>query len=82
MPRLTIEEIDRLLARNGIVRLAVVADDGSPLVVPLGYVYRDRRVLLTARERVGLVEPHPARSAGVPLDRLVPLSAGQGHRTG
>jgi nitroimidazol reductase NimA-like FMN-containing flavoprotein (pyridoxamine 5'-phosphate oxidase superfamily) len=52
MPRLTAQEIERLLSRNGIVHLAVVADDGSPLVVPLGYVYRDRQILLTARERV------------------------------
>jgi nitroimidazol reductase NimA-like FMN-containing flavoprotein (pyridoxamine 5'-phosphate oxidase superfamily) len=44
--------MERLLSRNGIVRLAVVTDDGSPLVVPLGYVYRDRHILLTARERV------------------------------
>jgi nitroimidazol reductase NimA-like FMN-containing flavoprotein (pyridoxamine 5'-phosphate oxidase superfamily) len=52
MPRLVAEEIERLLSRNGIVHLAVVTDDGSPLVVPLGYVYRDRQILLTARERV------------------------------
>lgn len=53
MPRLTNEELERLLSRNGIVHLAVISDDGSPLVVPLGYVYRDRRILLTAREKVG-----------------------------
>jgi nitroimidazol reductase NimA-like FMN-containing flavoprotein (pyridoxamine 5'-phosphate oxidase superfamily) len=52
MPRLSADEIERLLNRNGIVHLAVVTDDGSPLVVPLGYVYRDRQILLTARERV------------------------------
>lgn len=52
MPRLTAEEMERLLARNGIVHLAVVTEDGSPLVVPLGYIYRDRQILLTARERV------------------------------
>ena len=36
MPRLTASEMERLLNRNGIVHLAVVTDDGSPLVVPLG----------------------------------------------
>ena len=56
MPRLTASEMERLLNRNGIVHLAVVTDDGSPLVVPLGYVYRDRRILLTARERVTWLE--------------------------
>ncbi len=52
MPRLTTDEMERLLHRNGIVHLAVTTDDGSPLVVPLGYVYRDRQILLTARESV------------------------------
>lgn len=52
MPRLNAEEMERLLLRNGIVHLAVTTDDGSPLVVPLGYVYRDRQILLTAREGV------------------------------
>ena len=56
MPCLTASEMERLLNRNGIVHLAVVTDDGSPLVVPLGYVYRDRRILLTARERVTWLE--------------------------
>lgn len=56
MPRLTAEEIERLLTRNGIVHLAVVTDDGSPLVVPLGYVYRDRQILVTARERVAWLD--------------------------
>lgn len=52
MPRLSPDEMERLLRRNGIVHLAVVTDDGTPLVVPLGYVYRDRQILLTARESV------------------------------
>ncbi|MDH4145159.1 MAG: pyridoxamine 5'-phosphate oxidase family protein [Acidimicrobiia bacterium] len=56
MPRLTAPEIERLLTRNGIVHLAVVTDDGSPLVVPLAYVYRDRQILLTARERVSWLD--------------------------
>lgn len=53
MPRLNPEEIDKLLSRNGIVHLATVNNDGSPFVVPLGYVYHDGQILLTARERVG-----------------------------
>ncbi|MFN0090091.1 MAG: pyridoxamine 5'-phosphate oxidase family protein [Acidimicrobiales bacterium] len=66
MPRLTAEEMDRLLTRNGIVHLAVITDDGSPLVVPLGYVYRDRQILLTARERVAWLG-HIRRDARVCL---------------
>jgi hypothetical protein len=53
MPRLNSEEINKLLSRNGIVHIATVNDDGSPFVVPLGYVYHDQQILLTARERVG-----------------------------
>src|ERR1051325_6920934 len=56
MPRLRADEMERHLHRNGIVHLAVVTDDGSPLVVPLGYVYRDRQILLTARESVSWLE--------------------------
>ena len=52
LPKLTTEEIDAQLEQGGIVRLATIAADGWPSVVPLGFVYRDRKVLLTARARV------------------------------
>lgn len=76
MPRLNADEMERLLSRNGIVHLAVTTDDGSPLVVPLGYVYRDRKVLLTARERVAWLG-HIRRDPRVCLSidsKIYPLS--------
>jgi len=52
VPKLTSEEIDQLLSTAGLVRVGTVNADGSPSVVPVGYLYRDGRILLTARERV------------------------------
>jgi nitroimidazol reductase NimA-like FMN-containing flavoprotein (pyridoxamine 5'-phosphate oxidase superfamily) len=52
MPRMSSEEIDKLLSRMALVRIATVDADGSPLVVPVAYVLRDRKILLTAREKV------------------------------
>jgi hypothetical protein len=49
-------EIDRLLTRTALVRIATIAADGSPLVVPVAYLYRDGEILLTARERVTWLE--------------------------
>lgn len=63
------EEIEELLSRKGggVVRIATINEDGSPLVVPLGYVYRDREILLTARAKVGWL-------ANIRRDRRVCLS--------
>ena len=52
MPKMSSEQIERLLARNGLVRIATTSADGSPLVVPVGYLYRDGEILMTAREKV------------------------------
>jgi nitroimidazol reductase NimA-like FMN-containing flavoprotein (pyridoxamine 5'-phosphate oxidase superfamily) len=52
MPKLTPTEIDGFLEAAGLVRVATVNDDGFPLIVPVAFLYRDRRVLLTARARV------------------------------
>ena len=52
MPKLTQAEIDEVLGREGLVRLATTGTDGFPLLVPVAFLYRDRRILLTARARV------------------------------
>ena len=52
MPKLTQGEIDEVLGREGLVRLATTGADGFPLLVPIAFLYRDRRILLTARARV------------------------------
>ena len=52
MPAMTADEIESVLAGNGLVRVATNGNDGFPLLVPVAYVYRDRRILLTARARV------------------------------
>lgn len=52
MPKLSPDEIERLLTRNGLLRIATVGDDGWPLVVPVGYLYRDGEIMITAREKV------------------------------
>lgn len=52
MPRMTVEEIERLLSRQALVRIATVDADGAPLVVPAAYLFKDGEVLLTAREKV------------------------------
>lgn len=52
MPRMSDSEIDTLLSRAGLVRIATIDAEGAPLVVPVGYVYRDREILMTARQKV------------------------------
>jgi nitroimidazol reductase NimA-like FMN-containing flavoprotein (pyridoxamine 5'-phosphate oxidase superfamily) len=52
MPRLTAGEIEDVIRRAGLVRIATVDDSGFPLVTPAGFLYRDGRLLLTARSRV------------------------------
>jgi general stress protein 26 len=53
VPKMSDAEIERLLSRNGLVRVGTITADGSPLVVPVGYLYQDGEILMTARARVG-----------------------------
>jgi len=55
VPRLTNEEIEELLRREGLVRVATTGEDGFPTLVPVAFLYRDRQILLTARARVAWV---------------------------
>ena len=52
LPKLNHDEIERLLTGNGLLRIATIGADGSPLVVPVGYLYRDGEIMITAREKV------------------------------
>jgi nitroimidazol reductase NimA-like FMN-containing flavoprotein (pyridoxamine 5'-phosphate oxidase superfamily) len=52
MPKLTAAEIDGFLATAGLVRVATNNEDEFPLIVPVAFLYRERRLLLTARARV------------------------------
>jgi pyridoxamine 5'-phosphate oxidase-like protein len=52
MPRLTPDEIEAVLSRGGLLRIATTGADGFPLLVPVAFLFRDRRILLTARARV------------------------------
>lgn len=52
MPRLTPQEIEDVLSRAGLLRIATIGDGGFPLLVPVAFLYRDGRMLLTARARV------------------------------
>jgi len=52
MPKLTDDEIQDVLSRGGLVRVATTGADGFPLLVPVAYLYRDGRILLTARAKV------------------------------
>jgi Pyridoxamine 5'-phosphate oxidase len=76
MPIMTQDEIDRLLSKMALVRIATTNEDGSPLVVPTAYLYRDREVLVTAREKVGWlanIRRDPRVCLCIDLDRY-PLS--------
>ena len=50
MPRLTSKEIEELLRRQGLVRVATTGEHGFPTLVPVAFLYRDRQILLTALE--------------------------------
>ncbi len=52
MPRLTSDEIEDVLRRAGLLRIATVGDGGFPLLIPAAFLYREGRLLLTARARV------------------------------
>ena len=56
MPKMSDDEIERLLTRTGLVRIGTISGDGSPLVVPVGYLYRDGQILMTARAKVAWLE--------------------------
>ena len=50
MPRLTTNERDEFLSEPGIVmRIACVREDGSPLVTPIWFLYRDGAIWFTPR---------------------------------
>lgn len=51
MPKLTDDEIEQVLGRAAILRIATTGAGGFPLLVPVAFLYRDRRLLLTARAR-------------------------------
>jgi hypothetical protein len=56
VPKLTADEIEDVLSRAGLLRVATMGEDGFPLLVPVAFLYRDRRILLTARARVAWLE--------------------------
>ena len=52
MPRLTQDETRQFLAERGILmRIAVVRDDGSPLVTPIWFLHEDDAIYFTPRKR-------------------------------
>ena len=52
MPRLTQDETRQFLAEQGILmRIAVVRDDGSPLVTPIWFLHEDDAIYFTPRKR-------------------------------
>jgi nitroimidazol reductase NimA-like FMN-containing flavoprotein (pyridoxamine 5'-phosphate oxidase superfamily) len=52
MPKLSSAEIDEMLGRpRNHLRLATIAPDGWPALVPLGFTCRDRTIYLTARAK-------------------------------
>jgi nitroimidazol reductase NimA-like FMN-containing flavoprotein (pyridoxamine 5'-phosphate oxidase superfamily) len=57
VPKLSPEEIDELLSRDRAhCRLATLAADGWPSIVPLGFVCREQTIYLTARAKVRWLE--------------------------
>jgi len=52
MPKMTTTEQEEFLAEPGILmRIAVVRADGSPLVTPIWFMYRDNAIWFTPREK-------------------------------
>src|SRR5262245_48460105 len=52
MPKMTESEVDAFLGEPGhLLRLATTDDTGAPLVVPIWFIYKERRVYFTPRER-------------------------------
>lgn len=51
MPKLHTDEVEAFLDEPGhLARIGTVDDDGFPRVLPLWFVFRDRRILFTPRE--------------------------------
>ena len=83
MPRLTPDEIEAVLSRGGLLRIATTGADGFPLLVPVAFLFRDRRILLTARARVAWLAKPPPRPAGlhiVSYEGRYPVPRGWGRR--
>ncbi len=52
MPRLSDAERDSFLNERGVLmRVAVVREDGSPLVTPIWFLYEDNAIYFTPREK-------------------------------
>jgi nitroimidazol reductase NimA-like FMN-containing flavoprotein (pyridoxamine 5'-phosphate oxidase superfamily) len=52
MPGMTSSEVTGFLSEPGhLLRLATTADDGTPLVVPIWFIFEAGRVFFTPRER-------------------------------
>jgi len=52
MPKLSISELDDFLNTPGVLmRVAVVREDGSPLVTPIWFLYEDGCIYFTPREK-------------------------------
>ncbi len=54
MPKLTREDRDAFLKEPGhLLRIGTINEDGSPLVVPIWYLYEDDRIYFTPRKTSG-----------------------------
>lgn len=52
MPKLTQQERDAFLNERGVLmRVAVVREDGSPLVTPIWFIFEDGAIYFTPREK-------------------------------
>ncbi len=52
MPKLTDQERDTFLNEPGVLmRIAVVREDGSPLVTPIWFIYEDGAIYFTPRDK-------------------------------
>jgi general stress protein 26 len=69
----------RLLTGNSLARLAWVAKDGTPRVIPMGYVWNDGRIVMTTingSSKLAALQKHPdvaitIDTAGPPPDVLL-----------
>lgn len=80
MPKLSPSEIEQHLGKGagaGLVRLATISHEtGAPWVIPVGYLYRNRELLITARERCSWLEDirHDPRVCATVDDDAYPLN--------
>ncbi len=57
MPELTKESRDAFLKEPGhLLRIGTINDDGTPLVVPIWYLYEDNQIFFTPRKTSGFRE--------------------------